>query len=229
MRQQSMGERSRKALALPPSVELDLVDDESRIGWISGDRVGFRGFADRAEAVHAAWVAHDVLVRRLTGAPSADPASSAAATFVLARHAGHETILVNGAPIARLVQPNRDDPDGSRSFGFEIQIPAALGEIGARGMAHRMYLALRASGIRWTLLHRTGAATHAARLLETQPTGVANRLAVPDTTHDTEPGGDPDVTDRTRDRTYGYLPSQWGTTRRPTAERRSASDVHGVR
>ena len=56
---------SPNRVALPPPLEMDLVHAEREVGWISRDRVGFRGFADELEAAHAAWVAHRTLARRL--------------------------------------------------------------------------------------------------------------------------------------------------------------------
>ena len=45
-------------LALPPPLDLDLVDAGRAAGWIADNAVGFRGFGDETEAAHAAWVAH---------------------------------------------------------------------------------------------------------------------------------------------------------------------------
>ena len=52
-------------LALPPPLDLDLVDAGRTIGWIADNAVGFRGFGDETEAVHAAWVAHRTIARKL--------------------------------------------------------------------------------------------------------------------------------------------------------------------
>ena len=58
-------QRSATRMDLPPPPDLDLLDDERRVGWIAGESVGFRGFADETEAAHAAWVAYRALARRL--------------------------------------------------------------------------------------------------------------------------------------------------------------------
>ena len=48
-------------LALPPPFDFDLIDADRSVGWITGETVGFRGFADETEATHAAWIAHRTL------------------------------------------------------------------------------------------------------------------------------------------------------------------------
>ena len=80
-------------LALPPPLDLDLVDAGRAAGWIADNAVGFRGFGDETEAAHAAWVAHRTIARRL------------------ARTHGTRPVPVDIEPLAiQRVEAKRDDP-----------------------------------------------------------------------------------------------------------------------
>ena len=201
---------------------LDLLDGNRHVGWITGDDIGFRGFADATQAVHAAWVAHRALARRL-GAPAT---WSEPETFAIARHADRETILVDGDPIAVLVRPGADDPSGSDSFGFEIRIPERADEIFPRAMAYRMYLALRKSGTAWALWQTTS--THDTGVPEDRRSITDPTVASMNETTLNE-GGDSDVSDEFRQRAHRYLPPQWGRGRRTRTREREEHRVRRLR
>jgi hypothetical protein len=210
-------------LAARPSLELDLMDGNRHVGWISGNGVGFRGFENLTQAVHAAWVAHRALARRL----GTSPAWSEAETFAIARHDDGEMILVDGGPIAALVRPDSDRQSGSDSFGFEIRIPERADEIFPRAMAYRMYLALRKSGVAWALWEATQ--PHAAGALEDRTTVADRATASTDATTTTNEGGPSDVIDEFRHRARRYLPPQWGRRRRTNKREHAARRVHRFR
>lgn len=142
---------SPNRVALPPPLEMDLVHAEREVGWISRDRVGFRGFADELEAAHAAWVAHRTLARRLARTHGTRPLPIDVEPLSIRQVAGAEMILAGGKPIAELVRPGEDSRAGPDSFGFEISVPPPTDELRVRSMSHLMYRTLRKSGIRWAL------------------------------------------------------------------------------
>ena len=54
---------SSNNLGLPPPLDIELSDGDRVVGWLTDDALGFRGFADEVEAVHASWVASRALAR----------------------------------------------------------------------------------------------------------------------------------------------------------------------
>jgi len=138
-------------LALPPPLDLDLVDAGRVPGWITEDTVGFRGFGDETEAVHAAWVAHRTIARRLARTQGGRPVPVDIEPLAIQRVDGREMILASGRPIATLVRPGADSRTGVDSFGFELPLPTPVMELQARGMAYLVYRTLRKSGIRWAM------------------------------------------------------------------------------
>ena len=138
-------------LALPPPLDLDLVDAGRTTGWIADNAVGFRGFGDETEAAHAAWVAHRTVARRLARTHGMRPVPVDIEPLAIQRVEGKEMILASGRPIADLVRPGPDSRSGVDSFGFELLIPTPLTELEARAMAYLAYRTLRKSGIRWAI------------------------------------------------------------------------------
>jgi hypothetical protein len=144
-------ETSLDRLSMPPPRTLDLTDANSVVGWVAGDRVGFRGFADEAEAAHAAWVAYRTLARRLARTHGIRPLPIDVEPIALEQRGQDELIIAGGRPVATLVRPGDGSPSGSDSFGFEIRVPAPASELQVRAMAYLMYRTLRKSGLRWAL------------------------------------------------------------------------------
>lgn len=138
-------------LGLPPPRESDLMDGGRVVGWVATDVVGFRGFADEAEAAHAAWVAYRTLARRLARTHGIRPLPIDIEPITL-EHRGHDEIVISGGrKIATLVRPGVASLSGADSFGFEIRVPAPASELQVRAMAYLMYRTLRKSGVRWAL------------------------------------------------------------------------------
>jgi hypothetical protein len=178
-------------LALPPPLDMDLVDAGRVAGWIAGNAVGFRGFGDETEAAHAAWVAHRTLARRLARSRGIRPVPVDIEPLALQQVDGEEMVLASGKPIAALIRPGPDSRSGADSFGFELSIPTPITELEARGMAYLMYRTLRKSGIRWAVWRpatrpagepstaRTSveAATEPIRNIEARTNAVAERTS----------------------------------------------------
>ena len=211
-----------------PRLELDLMDGDRRYGWIAGDRVGFVGFGDHVEAVQAAWVAHRTVMRRLARSPAAAAAmSDDARTFALVSYGEDEMILANETPIAVLVRPDRDGASDRDSYGFVIRIPGDADHLDVRATAYRIYLALKSSGIRWTL--RRANVSPAAPEQDTRPTNADHLVADNGDTTTSEDGGRNDDIDQSRQRARRFLPSQWGRRRRASAKERAERRVRRLR
>ena len=139
-------------LAHPPPLEMDLVDADRVVGWIIGDRIGFRGFADETEATHAAWVAHRALARRLSRTHGTRLVPVDIEPLALRRSDAGDTdvILASNRPIAALVRPGGHSRVGE-SFGFELTVPSPITAFELRGVAYLLYRTLRKSGVRWAI------------------------------------------------------------------------------
>ena len=145
-------------LGLPPPLTLDLMDAGRAVGWLSGNRVGFRGFANEVEAAHAAWVAYRTLSRRLARRYGTRPIPIDIEPIAIQRRGHDEVILASGRMIATLVRPSPQSPTGPDSFGFEIAIPQVTDELGIRSKAYFIYRTLRKAGTRWALWESATAA-----------------------------------------------------------------------
>jgi hypothetical protein len=132
-----------------PALAADLMDGDRVVGWASGRTVGFRGFADEHEAVHAAWVAYRTLARRVARREGTRPIPVDTVPLRLVWRDGREVILASGRMIGTLVRPGAKSRSGAHSFGFEVEVPAPADELMVRAKAHLMYRTLRRSGIRW--------------------------------------------------------------------------------
>jgi hypothetical protein len=135
-------------LAQPPTFDLDLFDGERAIGWLTPHAVGFLGFANEAEAMHAAWVAHRTLARRLAHRDGRRPVPIDVEPLALTRDDG---VHAGGRRIATLMRPGAERGTGAETFGFEIAFPARLDEVSARAKSMHIYRTLRRSGIRWSM------------------------------------------------------------------------------
>jgi hypothetical protein len=162
------------SMSLPPpsSLELDLLDGDRAVGWISAQAVGFRGFANETEAAHAAWVAHRTLGRRLARRHGGRPAPIDVEPLAITRDADRETILASDRPIATLVRPSTHSRSGPETFGFEIHVPVAADELAMRSKAYLMYRTLRKSGLRWAMWDKRRAVTPGPAAAQRQPASV---------------------------------------------------------
>ena len=141
---------TRMALPPPSSVVLDLAVRGTVVGWIDGTAVGFRGFGDASEALHAAWLAHRTVARRFARRDRRRPLPVDSEPLSLDRQGETEVVLAGGRPIAVLCRP---DPAGRTGdgFGFELCVPPPADELTVRSTARLVYRTLRRSGIRWAM------------------------------------------------------------------------------
>jgi hypothetical protein len=142
----------RAVLAQPPPFDMDLVDADRVVGWIAGNAIGFRGFTDETEAIHAAWVAHRTLARRLarTHGMRLGPIDIEPLALDRGDDGEADIILASDRPIARLARPGSHSRAGD-SFGFELTVPSRMSEFELRGLAYFIYRTLRKSGVRWAI------------------------------------------------------------------------------
>ena len=146
---------SPERLGVPPPnaanrPTMNLMDADRTVGWINGDRVGFRGFATDEEAAHAAWVAHRTMTRRLARRHNLRPLPIGSEPLAIRYEGDEELIVASSGPVATLVRPEYGSPSGRDSFGFELSVPQPADEVLVRAMAHLIYRTLRKSGVRWT-------------------------------------------------------------------------------
>jgi hypothetical protein len=138
-------------LGLPPPAQWTLYDADRAVGWTTERSVGFHGFADQTEAVHAAWVAYRALARRLARDEGRRAIPIDTEPLSVRRDGDRELIVAGGRAIATLVRPGEQSPTGSASFGFEVEISPPTDELRVRSLARLMYRTLRRSGLRWAL------------------------------------------------------------------------------
>jgi hypothetical protein len=176
---------SPERIGLPPPVprpplkalDLELLDGDRAVGWISGDRVGFRGFADEVEAAHAAWVAHRTLARRRALAQGTRPPPIDSEPLALQPRDDGAVVLASGRPIATLVRPGTPRRTGDDDFGFELRVPLPADELRARSGAYLVYRALRKSGLRWALWRRDAARAPRGATVPASPERARDRAA----------------------------------------------------
>jgi hypothetical protein len=109
----------------------------TRIGWISGRTIGFRGFATEhvaRDAAIAAWRGLDAALRQqYPGWPRYEPALD---QLRVTHDGAYEWFYDGTAPIARLLRPQRRAYDSS--FGIELVLPSYASEGVAITAAHGM-------------------------------------------------------------------------------------------
>jgi hypothetical protein len=104
------------------------VEDSSgtKIGWISGLSIGFRGFVTEADAREAAIAARWALDRVLSRHCAEWPRHEAPLDGIRTVHDGAYEWFSDGTrPIARLLRPHRRAYDSS--FGIEVVLPSSAG------------------------------------------------------------------------------------------------------
>lgn len=140
-------QRVTNQLAQPPTLDLELFDGANTVGWLSSHAVGFRGFASEAEAMHAAWVAHRTLARRLAHREGRRPMPIDIEPLTLKVD---DSVHASGRRIATLLRPSPHSNSGE-SFGFELRFPTRMDELSARAKSMHIYRTLRRSGVRWSM------------------------------------------------------------------------------
>ncbi|MGH7638258.1 MAG: hypothetical protein ACREOK_11460 [Gemmatimonadaceae bacterium] len=129
--------------------QLDLLDGDRRVGWITPDTIGFVGFAHETEAAHAAWVAYRVLARRQARRAGRRPVPIDTEPLRLVTESAGRIIYGSRDRVAKLIEGNATPtPHG---FGFELQLATSLDEISVRSKAHLIYRTLRRSGVKWSM------------------------------------------------------------------------------
>lgn len=166
-------------MSAPSPLAEQLVDGTGEVGSIDGNRVELTGFPDPAEAAAAAWIAHVALDRRDAKRRREESPHLERPELYLVRSGEDEWIVAEGKRLARLVRPK---PGGGRShsngadevsagcFGIEIVLPPDPSEVTIGSSAYVIYLALRRSGLRWSirpaaLTDECGRCVHARRSL----------------------------------------------------------------
>jgi hypothetical protein len=146
--------------SLPPPRARQLVDGTGAVGRIDGNRVEFSGFADPTEAAVAAWVAYTALERRRAKSRREPPPYLERPQLYIVRSGESEWIETPDTRLARLVRPTLqrnpphadvDDEVSTSCFGIEIMLPSDASQLMIDSSAHVIYLALRRSGLTWTI------------------------------------------------------------------------------
>jgi len=147
-------------MSLPSATAVRLVDGTGEVGSIDGSRVEFTGFADPGEAAAAAWVAHAALERRRAKSRREEPPHLERPELYLVRSGEDEWIVGEGKRLARLVRPklqdcrspsNEADETSASCFGIEVVLSPDPSELMIGSSAYVIYLALRRSGLRWSI------------------------------------------------------------------------------
>lgn len=126
----------------------------SRVGWVRGTAIGFRGFASAEEAAQAARVAYRTLAGRLEFRVGGRPYRSDIGAVSL----DGNIVIAGRLPIARVVTPE-EDRGAEGGYAFEIQAPVIAGEDEMHRAALAIYRTLRRSGVRWQMFGRHEAKT----------------------------------------------------------------------
>jgi hypothetical protein len=169
--------------SVPP---LELRAGDRLVGWIQGDLVLFRGFATQRDAMRAAAVARQALLRRLARGNRATASAMETDLDVVRRKTDRASATANGRSVASVLRSAIDGIGaGGEEFVLEVRVPPPIDELRMRGMAYVMYRALLSSGAAWPLVRPeaaveelTARATRTARNDSTNgvASGVFGRL-----------------------------------------------------
>ena len=201
---------------------LDLMLGERKVGWISGDRIGFVGFGDHVQAVQGAWIAHRTLMRRIAGGSGAALVPASPAVFALARRGAKEVILASDEPIAVLVRPGASR--AAKSYGFEIRAPGEPDELSLRASAYRISLALRSSGIVWP-----AGSAQTVEVRDTRDATIDQALTSTGDVATNDTGGTNDVIDHSHQPPRRWLAPKWLGRRRASARQRDQRRLRRLR
>lgn len=112
-------------------------ENDQRIGWISGQTIGFRGFATKDDAREASVAARRALDRAILAQHTGWPLHALTSERVQTVHDGaYEWFYDGSAPVARLLRPQRRAYD--QSFGIELVLPSFANEGLAVTAAHAL-------------------------------------------------------------------------------------------
>jgi hypothetical protein len=115
-------------------------------GWVLDGVIGFRGFVNEGDALRAAALCQALLTEWLDDRPP--PARGTGRAFEVQSY-GHvqwtadDALYVNNQHVGRFLRPLRGRGLGSRSFGFELSVPAPSRQSALR-LARRLHDALSA-------------------------------------------------------------------------------------
>jgi hypothetical protein len=173
---------------LPPH-DITLRDATGPVGWIAGNRLGFTGFADTAEASAAAWIACLALERRLAKRQRGSAPQAKQPQLYLVRSGEREWIEAPGKRLALLLRPDRsksqtvanEATEASASwYGLEIVFPADTSKLTMRSSGYVIYRGLRRSGLRWSIRSHNPAAPMTALEFDNAPQPAAREADVAD-------------------------------------------------
>ena len=123
-------------------LDLDLIEDNNTVGWMTSDVIGFGGFATEVEAAYAAWAVHVAEVRRSAQHNSGTAAVPVNEPLTLQTESdGRRFVSTSTQRLARILTPGEDSRAGD-SWGFELNVHGD-DEVSIRARAHLAYLALR--------------------------------------------------------------------------------------
>ena len=171
---------------LPPH-DITLRDATGPVGWIAGNRLGFTGFADTAEAAAAAWIACLALERRRARRQGGSAPQAKQPQLYLVRSGEREWIEAPGKRLALLLRP---DPSKSQTlaneateasatwYGLEIVLPADTSKLTMRSSGYVIYRALRRSGLPWSIRSHNPAAPMTALEFDNAPQPAAREADV---------------------------------------------------
>lgn len=137
---------------LPPPPKRNLLHEERPIGWLTGNRIGFFGFADAHEAANAAWVAYRTVSRKVAPLLGVRPTPIDIEPLGIDWRNGREIIVASGRPVAALLRPDRESSSGSPWFGFAIDVSPMVSQRFMPDVMRAAGRALLKSGIRWSMV-----------------------------------------------------------------------------
>jgi len=115
-------------------------------GWVRDGVIGFRGFVNERDALHAAALCHALLTEWLDHRP---PSARVIGRAGEVRSHGQvqwttdDALYVSGQRVGRFLRPFPVRGIGGRSFGFELSLPAPSRESALR-LARRLHDTLAA-------------------------------------------------------------------------------------
>jgi hypothetical protein len=123
-------------------LDLDLIEDNNTVGWMTSDVIGFGGFVTEAEAAYAAWAVHVAAVRRSAQHNSGTAGVPENELLTLqTENDGRRFVSTSTQRLARIFTPGEENRSGG-AYGFDLSVRGD-DEVSIRARAHLAYLALR--------------------------------------------------------------------------------------